>query len=330
MTFRAAIAAAIMLASFSASAIAASQPPQPTTGPGGSTLPYSSTVTTARANPSNDDLSYWIITPTGWVGGGTAPTKLPLVVFVHGFSQNQPANYASWINHIARQGNVVIFPKYQNFFTFSAAVWTPNAISSVKDALSKPFPSIPPDTTLGMIIVSHSAGGLVSMNMANRYAANGLPKPTALVLAAPYFDPAIDASLSGIPATARVLCMVGNVDTNVGRKGCDALWDRGAHIVSRDYVWIFSDSHGTPALTADHYIAADSQGPINAFDWNALWKFSDAMQTCVLGGTDCAYIDGGGPLETSLGLWSDGVPVIPMSVSTTKPACPAGSTALGC
>ena len=42
------------------------------------------------------------------------------------------------------------------------------------------------------------------------------------------------------------------------------------------------------------------------------------------------YALGGTAHQTSLGTWSDGVPVRPMTVSTTKPACPAGSGAKGC
>lgn len=308
---------------------AQSQPPQPASGPGGSALPYRATSTTARAQ-FPDDKSYWIITPTGWARGDVAPAKLPLVIFLHGYGLSRPADYASWINHIARGGNVVIFPKYQGVLNFAPSSWTDNAVAAIKDAISKSFPGTPPDLALGMILVSHSAGGLVSANLANRFVANRLPRPRALVLAMPWYDPALDRSLSGIPSATRVLCVVGNTDSNVGRRGCDAIWDRAPQVRSRSYVWMYGDSHGQPAVIADHFVAADAQSPLNVLDWNGLWKFSDAMRSCVFGGRDCGYIDGGAPLQTGLGMWSDGVPVQAMTVTATKPACPRDSTALGC
>lgn len=322
------ILAAICLA-LSACARAQSQPPQSADGPGGLALPYAGTTTTARTL-FPDDKSYWIIAPTRWARGGVAPAKLPLVIFLHGYGLSRPSDYASWIDHIARRGNVVIFPKYQGLLNIVPSSWTDNAIVAIKDALSKPFPGTPPDPALGMILVSHSAGGLVSANMANRFVANRLPTPRALVLAMPWYDSALDRALSGIPAATRLLCVVGNTDSKVGRRGCDAIWDRTPQVRSCSYVWMFGDSHGKPELVADHFVATDAQGPLNVLDWNGLWKFSDAMSSCVLGGRDCGYVDGGGQQQTGLGLWSDGVPLRAMTVNARKPPCPSGSTALGC
>lgn len=184
---------------------------------------------------------------------------------------------------------------------FGPSSWTDNAIAAIKDSVSRPFPGTPPDLALGLILVSHSAGGFVSANVANRFAANRLPTPRALVLAMPWYDAALDRALSGVPAATRLLCVVGNSDSNVGRRGCDAIWDRTPQVRSRSYVWMFGDSHGKPELVADHFVAADAQVPLNVLDWNGLWKFSDAMSSCVLGGRDCGYIDGGGPQQTGLG-----------------------------
>lgn len=297
-------------------------PTQPASGPGGSTLPWSGTSITARTL-FPDQKSYWIISPVGYVGPAPAPTILPLVVFLHGYSfnanLNTPSGYLSWINHIARQGNVVVFPKYQNSFDLNSSNWTPNAIASVKDALSKPWPSIAADPAPGMLLVAHSAGGLVAANMANRYVANGLPTPKGMVLAMPYQDAGLDAApMSGIPATTKLLCVVGNADTNVGRSGADAIFDRTNHLTERSYVRMSSDSHGSPVLTADHHVSEESSG-VGALDFNGLWKFSDAMADYVFRGANSSYVFGGGPDQTSLGNWSDGVPVIPMTVTPGKP-----------
>lgn len=320
---------AIVLVTLSTFAMAQSRP-RPDPGElGNLPLSYERVMTTERTL-SPDDHSYWIIVPAGRTRSGIAPAKLPLVIFLHGYGLRRPSDYASWIDHIARSGNVVIFPKYHGLLSLNPSGWTDNAIAAIKDGISRPFPGTPPDLALGMILVSHSAGGLVSANVANRFAANGLPTPRALVLAMPWFDSALDSALSGVPAATRLLCVVGDTDRNAGRRGCDAIWDRAPQVRSRSYVWMFGDDHGEPKLVADHFVATDTQGPVNVLDWRGLWRLSDAMSSCVLRGQNCNLVDGGGPRRIGLGSWSDGVPVRAMAVTETKPACPNGSTALGC
>jgi hypothetical protein len=56
-----------------------------------------------------------------------------------------------------------------------------------------------------------------------------------------------------------------------------------------------------------------------------LWKIADAMRDCAFLGTSCT-LD-----PTALAAWSDGVPVVPPTLTIdTVPPCPASSTAVGC
>lgn len=166
--------------------------------------------------------------------------------------------------------------------------------------------------------------------MAAEYAQSGLPTPKALMLAEPY-NQSVDSSLSGIPATTQIDCLVGNNDRNVGRTGCDLIWSRTQQVADRDYVWMYSDGHGSPGLTADHFAPTTSgTGTTDALDFYGTWKLTDGLRDCSLYGTDCGYALGGGSQQTFVGTWSDGTPVAPLTVTTTPPACPEGSTSLGC
>ena len=42
-----------------------------------------------------------------------ATGKLPFVFFAHGWQGMNPMNYGALIDHLAREGNVVVFPVYQ-------------------------------------------------------------------------------------------------------------------------------------------------------------------------------------------------------------------------
>lgn len=326
-----AAAAVVMLPG---TAMAVPTPPtQPASGPGGGSYPWSSYVLRVRTFP-NYDLNYATYEPAGWVGGGSAPTTAKIVVFVHGYTYNTTPYYQEWLRHLVRKGNIVIFPTYQTQYT-NAAYFTSNAIWSTKDAISymNAVATVKPDTAGGMTLISHSWGGPVSANMAARWSSQGLPQPKALLFAEPY-NQTIDSSLAGIPSTTKIDCVVGNYDTIVGRTGCDALWPKLGHISSanKNYVWMSSDYRGSPSLVSDHNAPAELNGvsSVDALDWYGFWKLGDAVRDCGMLGTNCATALGGGAAQTNMGTWSDGVPVVPLSVTTGIPACPPGSYALGC
>jgi hypothetical protein len=178
-----------------------------------------------------------------------------------------------------------------------------------------------------MTVIGHSAGATTGINMAARYAASRLPQPRALLLVNPA-DWMLDANLAGVPSTTLLDCIVADADDVVGRKGCDAVWDKTGHIgaANRNYIWMHSDAHGRPELTANHFVV----GILNALAFNGVWKLGDAIADCAVYQTECASAIGGGIQQTNLGSWSDGVPIRPLSVTTQKPMCPAGSRAAGC
>src|SRR5947208_16661931 len=59
-------------------------PWQSATGPGGGDYLWTQVSVTQYANANDPDLTYWIAAPKGWKGPGAAPTRVPIVVFLHG------------------------------------------------------------------------------------------------------------------------------------------------------------------------------------------------------------------------------------------------------
>lgn len=327
----AAVLTGVLLAPTAVSATTPTPPTQPATGPGGASTPWSSATETFHANV-NGDLNYWTFVPAGWTGGGSAPTHVPIMVFLHGYGALDPSWYQDWINHETEEGNIVIYPQYQASYLTLPSLYTSNATTATKNAITwlQANAAPAPDLSAGMVLASHSYGGPIAVNMANEYVHDGLPTPKAIMLAEP-FNQSIDSSLAGIPASTEIDCLVGDHDTNVGRTGCDAVWDRTGNVANRDYIWMYSDSHGSPGLTADHFAPTTApNNTTNALDWYGTWKLTDGLRDCGLYGTNCAYAQGNTSQQTFMGYWSDGVAVKPLMVTTTKPPCPAGSTAIGC
>ncbi len=323
---------AVLLVGAARPAMAAITPPtQPASGPGGADYKWGNPTFVHHDVWWNDDLDYWTFEPANWQGPGTRPANAPVVVFNHGWNGNDPVLYWASLVHLARKGNIVIFPKYQNWFT-NAQYFTSNAIWSVKDGIAwmQWWATVKPNTALGMQLIGHSAGGAVSVNMANQWQSQGLPQPRAIVPVEPWDGNAgqyMDTSLSGIPSTTIIDCIVTDEDNVVGRLGCDAIWNRSNHIpgTKRNYIWMFSDRYGDPDLVANHFTGNDG-----ALAFYGVWKLADGSRDCAMFGTNCAYALGNTTQQRYMGLWSDGRPVRQLQVTTTKPPCPAGSLALGC
>jgi hypothetical protein len=85
----------------------------------------------------------------------------------------------------------------------------------------------------------------------------------------------------------------------------------------RDFVLMHSDRHGSPALIADHYapLTASSGWDVNALDWFGTWKLLDLLTDCSFRDHGCSTAFGGSPIEMSMGEWSDGRPVVPLTVT---------------
>ena len=228
-----------------------SPPKQPASGPGGSDYAHRSVKQTEHGEGGQQ---YWIIEPAQ-----PAPKKAPLVIFLHGYSAMTPDTYRGWVNHLAKRGNIVVYPRYQARLLTPAAEYFPNVAASVRDALevlAQPG-HVKPDLDR-VALVGHSAGGVQTANYAVLAASEKLPAPMAAMIVEPG-----QGSNGGIklipmedcgkfPAALKLIVMVGDADGLVGEGCARTIWRDTKHVSDRAFVTLRSDAHGMPVLNANH------------------------------------------------------------------------------
>ena len=100
---------------------------------------------------------------------------------------------------------------------------------------------------------------------------------------------------------------------------CNAIFPKLGHIPAsnKDLVLTRTDAHGSPALSSEHGVCAGRTA--DAYDWNFCWKVWDALRSCAYAKADCRYALGDTRAHRSLGSWSDGVPVTPLTIQDAAP-----------
>ena len=107
-------------------------------------------------------------------------TDVPLVLFLHGWGATDPRAYRPWIEHLARAGNAVIYPRYQDSFAEPPAQVLGNVVLGVRAALARL------DEDPGSLVAAgHSAGGALAADYAAVARSVGLPSPRAVFAAYP-------------------------------------------------------------------------------------------------------------------------------------------------
>lgn len=301
-------------------------PQQPTSGPGGRDYPHRSVEKEVHGRGAEQ---FWLFQP-----GGPAPKSAPMVAFLHGFGAMEPSSYGAWIEHLVRRGSIVVYPRYQASLLTRPKQYTDSAIAAVKNALqllgegSGKRPQVD-----GLAVVGHSAGGILSANVAALGDSVGLPKPRALMIVEPGSgnDVLPLEPLASVDAGTLALVVVGEDDTLAGESDAKRIFDALSHLPAenRDYVRIRSDDHGDPPLVADHLMpsaASDDyasgrrrwrrprmaerlEDSVNAIDFYGLWKLFDGLMDAAFHGRNREYALGDTPEQRFMGTWSDGTPV---------------------
>jgi acetyl esterase/lipase len=279
--------------------------------------------------------SYWLFEPDE-----PKPDRAPVVVFLHGWFAVNPGFYGAWIDHLVRNGRIVIFPRYQKDVGTLPADFLPNTLEAVRDALGvlhDGLGHVRPDTER-FALIGHSAGG----NLAAQLGAVSsdphadLPVPRAIIAVMPgEVLPMREPNLARIPGTTLLVVFVGEDDLVVGDlRGRQIFAAATAVPPSRKrFILLRSDRHGFPPLIAEHTAPTGvhhrldngegvfralqlSFSDVNALDRAGFWRISNlTLQAAFAGRTlDEAICDN----ETfgHLGFWSDGRKVIPPIVSS--------------
>ncbi|MCG3167004.1 MAG: hypothetical protein POELPBGB_02787 [Bacteroidia bacterium] len=308
-----------------------SQPTQPTSGPGGSDYTHSDvTFYNYAANPDG----FYLFEPTS-----PTPDSANVVVFLHGLALVSPHLYGAWINHLVKHGNIVIYPKYQDANAqVPASEFNANAITGIVNALDTlQLPGHVKPRLQNFAVGGHSYGGLMTANMGILAATSGFPQPKALFSCQGYTDNTTDTRLPNyavMPADVNLLIVVGDNDAIVGTTFGHFLMDSTINVPTshKNLITHHSDNHGSPAIGSTHFEPCSRDdnydtGESNLFttvcglgtktdavDYFCYWKLFDALMDCAFYGENCNYAFGDTPEQHGMGEWSDGQPLVALTV----------------
>ncbi|MEM1220090.1 MAG: alpha/beta hydrolase [Bacteroidota bacterium] len=289
---------------------------------------------------AQDPEGYWIYSPEC-----PRPAQAPVLVFMHGYGGYNPMIYGQWIEHLVRQGNVVIYPRYQrNLYFPRPNAFAPNATVGIADALQVLVSQndIRIDTSQ-MAYVGHSYGGVISADIAINHAAYGVPKPAAVMMVSPgtsFLNGGRLESYQDMPADVKLVIVTSEHDEVVGDEFAWKVFKEAVHVKDRILLNQLPDKHGSPAVEASHnqaysvdlkfdsgvrnYTASRALRitQTDAVDYFAYWRTFDALLSCLRFGNDCALAFSGDEDQRFMGEWSDGQKVRSLEVTLPPPTQP--------
>ncbi|HEY8383073.1 MAG TPA: alpha/beta hydrolase [Microvirga sp.] len=242
-----------LLASCGASgALAATPPKQPEKGPGGAD--YKAAEVTKRAVGRASAATYVFHAP------GQPAGPRPVVVVFHSWGAASPQFYGGWIEHLARRGNLVLFPRFQEVNRSRAADATATAAALVKEALDTLANDPEARADLSRVAyLGHLAGVPIALNLAADAKADGLPEPRLIFALMPggiASDPKSRGvpleDLAGLDKNTLLIAMSGDRDyLPTDRAGRRILKEASTIPVTRKlFMRAGSDDHGFPVITA--------------------------------------------------------------------------------
>ena len=308
-------------------------PYQPTSGPGSADYKHSEVKQVDQAQSPD---GFWLYEPAAPV-----PKTANVIVFIHGYGGYNPMIYGKWIKHLVKQGNIVIYPRYQkNNVSPRPPKFVQNVAQGIKDALIylENKSEIKPMLN-HFSFVGHSYGGVISANLAIHYDSYDIPKPKAVMLVSPGSGPfkgGILDTYEEMPSDLKLLVMVSNNDRTVGDKIGIRVYETATNVVHRNFIRQYHDASINPPHSAGHNESysvdlefdngirnftakrALRMGEVDNVDYFGYWKLFDALLDCSQFGDNCEYAFGNTPQQTSLGLNANGQPLRSLEVKTPK------------
>ncbi len=139
----------------------------------------------------------------------------PVVLFLHGWGATLPRTYRPWLEHLARRGNAVLYPRYQDSVVTPPPQTLGNALAGVRLALERLE-----EDRASLVVVGHSAGGALAADYAAIARRVGLPVPRAVYSVYPGRSlrgvPARIPEIPGIPPGVQVVAAGSTADQVVG------------------------------------------------------------------------------------------------------------------
>lgn len=309
--------------------IAPAGPDQPEEGPGSADYRHAEVKMSSFAEDAD---GYWLFEPAS-----PRPDSAPVVVFFHGYGAINPMIYGRWLRHIVQQGNIVIYPRYQNnLFSPGSRQFPGTASTAIRNAFQelKKGDHVRPVEN-GLILAGHSYGGAISAYLGVHYEELGIPKPAGILLASPGTGPLNGARLDSyedMPEEIALLVMASVNDHVVGQELARIVFETAVNTPKRNFILQHPDEHGEPAIGAGHnesyaldsdfdagihnlsYRRAIGVARIDAIDYYGYWKLLDALMDCVRSGENCEVAFGNTEAQRYMGCWSDGQKVRELEV----------------
>jgi pimeloyl-ACP methyl ester carboxylesterase len=232
--------------------LAATPPKQPDKGPGGAEYVTTEVVRKAVGHTSAATFVFH--------AAGEPAGPRPVVVFLHSWGAPNPLFYGGWIEHLARRGNLVLFPRFQEVNRTRPADATATAAGLIKEALEalSQDPAARPDRDR-LAYIGHLAGAPIALNLAAGAQAEGLPVPK-LVFAVMPGGVASDEKARGIflkdlselDSSTLLIAMSGDRDyLPIDRTARRILKEATGIPANRKlFMRAVSDDHGFPTITA--------------------------------------------------------------------------------
>ena len=287
---------------------------QPPTGPGSATYQHDSVAMYDYAKKQD---GYWLFEPAS-----PTPKAANVIVFLHGYGGYNPMIYGQWIRHLVRQGNVVIYPRYQkNMTTPSPKKFSENVVVAIQEALIQmQTPKHVQPIADNLCIVGHSYGGTIAADITVNWNTYHIPEPKGVFLCAPGTGPfkaGILESYTDMPKDLNLLILLHENDYVVGDKLGVKIFETATNTPNRNLIRQSAD--GANGISAGHNesYAVDTTfdsgvrnftakralriSQTNAVDYYGYWKLFDALIDCTRTGKSRAIAFGNTPAQRSLG-----------------------------
>jgi acetyl esterase/lipase len=243
------------------------------------------------------------------------PESANVVLFLHGYRAMDPAPYGGWIDHIAKEGSIVLYPLFEESRSDPPENSLRNAIESTKQALQYLADAGPvkPDLS-NFSIVGHSFGGGLAAQVAGLAAFSGLPQPQAVMSVQPGWLASKNYptdNLTRIPPPTYLLVVEGDKDQFQDTRHASTIFnlttqippDRKALVRLRSTEGLIADHYAPLSPDPAYHLEEESagsrlrkkvvkwvmrirEGETDALDRQGLWPmFDELMSVTASGGT---------------------------------------------
>ncbi len=147
-----------------------------------------------------------------WVFRATDRKPRALVLFFHGLGdqlETTPYHHRPWLRHLAEQGDVVIYPRFELYP--GAGGGLRNALAGIEAARAEVPAGLP------VVAIGYSRGGGMAVDYAAVASAVGVVPNAVLAVFPALVDPPLD--MRSVRAGTRFVFLVGDRDTDVGSTG---------------------------------------------------------------------------------------------------------------